>query len=151
MSRFAHVAVWSLELAFGGGGVVSSPIHLCEQRPWWLPFVEIGIGAVFYNKAAGVVILASPIRSAWLLFLSLFAAMEVDGGRGRSGPATAACGWMTVDGWCGPRIPSRMAAGGEAGVAVARRRSSADVRSTTCSILALCRMDLAVINAAWLL
>ena len=57
LSWFPLVVVWSLVVALGGG-VVSLPLPLCERRPWWLEFVGIGAGAVSYNKAAGVLILA---------------------------------------------------------------------------------------------
>ena len=49
-------------------------------------------------------ILDARVGSAWLCFLSLFAAMEVDGGRGRSGSATTACEgliWSGGRGWSG--------------------------------------------------
>ena len=82
LSRFPLVVVWSGVVALGGG-VLSSPIPLCEQRPWRLVVAELGAGGVSFNKAAGLRILVALVGSAWLCFFFLFAAMEVGVGVGR--------------------------------------------------------------------
>ena len=57
---------WSLVVALDGG-VVSSPVPLCERRPWWPEFVGVVAGVVSYNKAASVLVSAGLVISPFPL------------------------------------------------------------------------------------
>lgn len=84
------VSSWRMRAASGGCWTSPMVVFHGGRWRWEVDLVEAHV----------ISSVAWQFRSAWLLFLSLFVAMVVDGGRGRGGPATTACGWLA---WSGVR------------------------------------------------